>query len=222
MKDLPDNFDIESPELRGEEQVNHRLMDAGSGEHELPQADQAPGNILVPLTLSAGSGAALVVAGNLARATKARLTLLHVVQLSIVGEERGVHRERLVRDLVQEAELKLKELASGLGGAVATEVLVCEGHPSAAILEAARRLSADTIVMVTHGQRRWTKWLHRNTAAAVVRQAACGVVLVSCARPGQVISLTLVDRTKANQPSGWSLNEITAWFPHHGVNLGRA
>ena len=65
-----------------------------------------------------------------------------------------------------------------MGGQVTTEVLVCEGRPAEVIVETAKRLHADTIVMRTHGSRGWLKWLHRNTALKVMRQATCTIRLV--------------------------------------------
>ena len=62
-----------------------------------------------------------------------------------------------------------------MGDQVIAEVLVCEGRPADAIVETARRLQADTIVMSTHGRRGWLKWLHRNTALNVMRQALCTI-----------------------------------------------
>ena len=144
-----------------------------------PRFSPVPKSILVPLTLSGGSYAALAIARNLACESNAKLTLLHVVHLNIAGEERGIHRMRLVNELRRNAELQLKELAIGMCGSVAAEVVVCEGRPADAIVQTATRLKTDTIVMHTRSHRGWSKWLHRRTAAKVVRQAPCGVLLVS-------------------------------------------
>jgi len=40
-------------------------------------------------------------------------------------------------------------------------------------------LQADTIVMCMRSYRGWLKWLHRNTALNVMRQAPCTIQLVS-------------------------------------------
>jgi nucleotide-binding universal stress UspA family protein len=138
--------------------------------------------ILVPLALSGDSRAALAVARQLAGESGAKLVLLHVVQLNIAGEERGIPRARLLQELCRDAGLQLQPLAASLGAPAAAEVLVCAGRPAEAIVETAGHLRADAIVMGTHGHRGWLKWLHRNTALNVRRRVPCIVWLVAPAR----------------------------------------
>ncbi len=167
---------------RGEYHASHRVPAAAQGENDGRNEDRpafAPKTILVPLALSGSSHAALVAARNLARESQARLVLLHVVQLNIAGEERGIQRTRLLNELCRDAEFQLQQLADCLCDPVTTEILVCEGRPAEAIVETAKRLQANTIVMCTHGCRGWLKWLHRNTALKVMRQAPCTIRLVS-------------------------------------------
>jgi len=130
------------------------------------------------VAVSGDSSPALAIAGNLACESQARLVLLHVVQLNIAGEERGIQRARLLDELARDAEIQLRELAGGMGGPVCADILVCHGHPAEAIVETARRLPADTIVMPMHDHRGWRKWLHRNTALNVARQVPCRIWLV--------------------------------------------
>ena len=166
---------------RGEYHVSHRGLDSAQGDNNDRNEARpafAPKIILVPLALSGSPHPALATARNLARESQAKLVLLHVVQLNIAGEERGIPRTRLLHELCRNAEFQLQQLADCLGGQVPTEILVCEGRPAAAIVETARRLQADTIVMCTHGYRGWSKWLHRNTALNVVRQWSCSVRLL--------------------------------------------
>ena len=167
---------------RGEYHASHRVLNSTPDENDGRNEDRpafAPKIILVPLALSGSSHAALTLARNLARESQARLVLLHVVQLNIAGEERGIQRTRLIHELCRNAEFQLQQLVDCLGDQVTTEILVCEGHPAEAIIETARRLQADTIVMSTHGYRGWRKWLHRNTALKVMRQAPYTIRLVS-------------------------------------------
>ncbi|HUI08625.1 MAG TPA: universal stress protein [Verrucomicrobiae bacterium] len=154
--------------------------------------------ILVPVTLADGSRAAVAVAANLAKESGASLALLHAVQLSIAGEERGIPRTRLVDDLCREAESQLRQLLQSVTLQTPTEIIVREGRPAGMIVESARCLAVDAIVMFTHGYRGWLRWLHRNTALQVLRHAPCPVWLVSPGRRDG-ISLVLVDRATANQ-----------------------
>jgi nucleotide-binding universal stress UspA family protein len=134
------------------------------------------------VALSGDSRAALAVARQLAGESGAKLVLLHVVQLNIAGEERGIPRARLLGELCRDAEIQLQPLAASPGVSASAEVLVCAGRPVEAIVETARQLQADKIVMGTHGHRGWLKWLHRNTALKVMRHAPCIVWLVAPAR----------------------------------------
>jgi nucleotide-binding universal stress UspA family protein len=186
---------------RGEYHASHRERKSAPGENDARNEDRpafAPEIILVPLALSGSSHAALKLARNLARESQARLVLLHVVQLNIVGEERGIQRTRLLNELCRNAEFQLQQLADCLGGQVTTEVLVCEGRPADAIVETARRLQADTIVMSTYGSRGWLKWLHRNTALNVTRQAPCTTLLISPGRRDDIVNFMVVDPLNNN------------------------
>ena len=135
--------------------------------------------IVVPIELSHGSRDTLALAAQLPRKSRAQLVFFHVVQLNITGEERGIHRTRLLSEMCRAANFELKQLAALVGDDVLTEVVVSDGRPAEAIVEAARRLAADAIVMSARPHRRWLKWLHRNTASNVIRQAPCPVVLIS-------------------------------------------
>jgi nucleotide-binding universal stress UspA family protein len=198
------NTEFPFAEGRVESNLRRRVRDSGDVGNDFNDKtgfSRVPKSILVPLTLSSGSYAALAVARHLALESNAKLTLLHVVQLNIAGEERGIHRARLVGELCRNAELQLTELAIGMCGSAAAEALVCEGRPADAIVQTARRLKSDTIVMHTRRHRGWTNWLHPNTAVRVVRQAPCGILLVSPAKPGNKLNLMFVDRTSINRQS---------------------
>ncbi|MGB8369933.1 MAG: universal stress protein [Limisphaerales bacterium] len=186
---------------RDEFHVSHQALNSLQSENDARNEDRsafAPKIILVPLALSGSSHAALVTARNLACESQAKLVLLHVVQLNIAGEERGIQRTRLLHELCRSAEFQLQQLADGLGDQVAAEILVCEGRPAEAIVETARRLQADTIVMCTHGCRGWLKWLHRNTALKVMRQASCTMWLVSPGERDATVNFKVVDPLNHN------------------------
>ncbi len=189
---------------RGEYHASHQGQNPAQGENDDWNEDRpafAPEIILVPLALSGSSHAALATARNLACESQARLVLLHVVQLNIAGEERGIQRTRLLRELCRNAEFQLQQLADCRGGQVTAEILVCEGRPAEVIVETARRLQADTIVMCSHGHRGWLKWLHRNTALNVMRQTPCTMLLISPGRSDDTVNVMVV--------SPWNTNSKT-------------
>jgi universal stress protein A len=189
-------------EGQGESQANHRVLNPAQGEHDARNEQChafAPRIVLVPLTLSSSSHAALAIAKRLACESQARLVLLHVVQLNIAGEERGIQRTRLLKGLCRNAEIELQQLADSLGDQAAAQILVCEGRPAEAIVETARRLRADTIVMCAHSHRGWLKWFHRHTARQVIRQAPCRVWLVSSEQREARGNFTKADRSTINR-----------------------
>jgi nucleotide-binding universal stress UspA family protein len=186
---------------RDEYHASHGVLNSAQVENDDRNEDRpafAPKIILVPLALSGSSHPALAIARNLARESQARLVVLHVVQLNIAGEERGIQRTRLLHELCRNAEFQLQQLADCLGDQVATEVLVCEGRPAEAIVETAKRLQADTIVICTHGYRGWLKWLHRNTALNVTRQAPCTMLLISPGSCDDTVNFMIVNPLNNN------------------------
>ena len=153
--------------------------------------------ILVPVTLSKKQHCALAFALSLARKCSGTITLLHAVQLNIVGEERGIPRTQLVRLLCREAESELSRLADSIGTSIPIEVVVDEGRPAETIVEKANSLAADAIVLGTRGYRGGLKRLSRTTADRVVRHAPCPVWLVSHDWQDKgLATVTFVDRPR--------------------------
>ncbi len=122
--------------------------------------------------------------------------------MNIAGEEHGNPRTDLFHELCRNAEIQLRELANSMGGRAAAEILVGEGRPAEAIVETARRLDADMIIMHIHSHRGWLKWLHRNTALQVARQAPCRIWLVSQGKAAETVQLVSVDRARIDGFSG--------------------
>ena len=150
--------------------------------------------ILVPLTLSDHSRAALPIALRLAREAEANIVLLHLVPAIVKKSPNGPMHCDVAVQLRRVAEIELNQLASEISPQVPVEVVICEGRPAEMIVQQADALGADVIVMCSHGYHGWLKWLHRNTALQVLRHAPCGVWLVS---PGKNETVTL---TMAHPP----------------------
>ncbi len=171
------------------------------------------GTILVPLGLSESAHSSLAIARNLALESGATLVLLHAVWLNIAGEERGIHSFRLVLELCREAEAQLDELAGQLGGGVETKVIVHQGLSADVILETARHLRADAIIMQTHARRGWRKWFHRNTASRVIQKSSCPVWLVGQSAVAGKIDLVVIDNAALERAASRpGLNENSAAF----------
>jgi nucleotide-binding universal stress UspA family protein len=169
--------------------------------------------ILVPLTLSRSSHGSLTVARKLARETNARLVLLHVVQFRAARQQLRIRQARLTAELYQNAEMQLNQLARSTNNQADVDIVVSVGNPTEKIVETARRLAADLIVLSTHGCRGWSKWLHRNTALHVTREAPCPVLLLSPGKQATTIDLTIVHQdTSITHPMNLAPHESPKSF----------
>jgi nucleotide-binding universal stress UspA family protein len=129
------------------------------------------GTILVPLDGSELARHALPFATFLARATHARLVLLHAYRPETLDAEADPEL-----DLIQEHD----DLARGLRerGVHATTWL-SYAEPGPAIVETAADLRADAIVMSTHGRGGVGQLMYGSVAEYVARHAAVPVILVT-------------------------------------------
>jgi nucleotide-binding universal stress UspA family protein len=138
--------------------------------------------ILAPIDFSDVSECVLAEAIELARATGARLVLLHVVQpLARMGgnaslAESGVEFASLAES---EAGRRLTELQRKLreGGVVAHAVLR-SGFAGQCIVQQAERLQADYIVIGSHGHTAFYDLIVGSTTTRVLKEASCRVVIV--------------------------------------------
>ena len=140
--------------------------------------------LLVPLDFSATSGNLLQAAASLAKSLGARLVVLHVLQpIAPIGDPMMMPDLAQVTSMQKSAEedarAQLKracEKAAELGVVVEPELR--DGPASAVILERARALPADLVVMGSHGHTALYDLLLGSTSHAVLKKAPCPVVIV--------------------------------------------
>ena len=139
--------------------------------------------ILVATDFSKTSAKALTGAIDLAKAQRAKLTILHayVPLVPLVPEqyiEAGTW-DRIDTESRRWAERQLVKLAARArkSGVRATPALVI-GDPSRQIVRTARSLRADLIVVGTHGRRGLTKFFLGSVAERVIATAACPVMTI--------------------------------------------
>lgn len=140
-----------------------------------------PRNILVPTDLSEGAEEALDYACELARLFGATIHLVNVIGIPSLGvPELGVALTSTVIDqIIRDNQAALDKLAeqkrcnTQLG-----EVLLRTGDAREVINQAAREVSADLIVMGTHGRRGVSRALLGSVTETVVRTAPCPVLTV--------------------------------------------
>lgn len=134
----------------------------------------APFRILVPTDFSASSETAFSLAIALASANKpAEIVLLHVIEPSVPGydEELGVLEPEAL-------QTKMQLLGAGRVSEVEMQTKLVHGDPSSAIVQTARELKSDVILMGSHGRSAMVQFLMGSTAKAVLRRAGCPVLTV--------------------------------------------
>lgn len=135
--------------------------------------------ILVPIDFSDCSLDALEYAVQVARRSGASIRLLHVLEPVSYGLDFSllhVAKRDKMREVIRE---RLSDLAKALVEAqVRTDVELHGGLPPDSILERAKTLQADLIVMGTHGRRGLSHTISGSVAEAVLRKSSCPVLTV--------------------------------------------
>jgi Universal stress protein UspA and related nucleotide-binding proteins len=137
--------------------------------------------ILVPHDFSPPSRKAFKYAYRFAKAFGSRITLLHVLEpasspnfmelpgASAFSEKELASAKKNLRVLLSQAEV---------GGLKETQSALRRGIASHEIVEAAKDLDVDLIVIATHGYTGWKHFCIGSTAERVVRAAPCPVLVV--------------------------------------------
>ncbi|HSD11000.1 MAG TPA: universal stress protein [Candidatus Binatia bacterium] len=140
--------------------------------------------ILVPTDLSGASMPAEDLAADLARTLDAEVLLLFCAEpldatsVLTASEVASFLQEQ---DKAARAELERRALRMGKR-APRVQSLVVAGMASSAIIEAARKLGADLIVIGTHGRTGFSRFMIGSVAERVVRTAPCPVLTVRSSR----------------------------------------
>jgi nucleotide-binding universal stress UspA family protein len=141
-----------------------------------------PKNILCAIDFSSGAAQILRWATLFATAFRARLEIFHAdwweppryftsAQLESLASQAQQHRRA--------AEAELRRIAQEiLGSEHGYETRVDSGHPAVLILQRAKALPADLIVVGSHGRTGLARWRLGSVAEDVVRQAAPPVLVV--------------------------------------------
>ena len=140
--------------------------------------------ILCPVDLSETSGHALDQAVALARSYNARLTVLEVSwaglpPIAYPGSASSPTRPLLLPHQLEELREELRLFAErGSAAGVAMDLLIREGAVVPMILEEARTIGADLIVIGTHGRSGFDHLLLGSVTEKVLRKAECAVMTV--------------------------------------------
>ena len=140
----------------------------------------SPRTILVPVDFSEPAREALDYAVAFASQFRARLVVLHVVEIPYVGSGLGEIElppvDTEIRGSVTDHLAKI--VAEHVGDRLPAETLTRSGQPWYEITEAARESDVDLIIIGTHGYTGLKHVLMGSTAERVVRHATCPVLVV--------------------------------------------
>ena len=138
--------------------------------------------IVCPTDFSDPSYEGLRVAREFAEHFPAELILVHIIFPGpiIPGvAEPGFHIPATLESLQQTAEKSLQDLTrKKMLENVAVRTVVVSGKPAYEIVDLADREKADIIVIATHGESGWRKFLFGSVTEKVIRMASCPVLTV--------------------------------------------
>lgn len=136
--------------------------------------------ILVPIEFHQGSAASLERAVELASKLGAEITVLHVWQMPVYGFPvvgTSIPVAELGKTIETSARQALEELVKEHEGqGVQLRTMLRVGTPWEQILEVAKELDADLIVMATHGRKGVPRALLGSVAEKVIRMSSVPVL----------------------------------------------
>lgn len=138
-------------------------------------------HLLVTTDFSDAALAGVQEAGRLARRLGARLTLLYAVEDRLppmVLAASDLSRDQLLNRHRKSAEDSLRSYAAEHLPGLEVDCRVRVGRPPEEVVEAARELKADLIVLSTHGYGFLGQVLFGSTAERILHHAPCPVVVV--------------------------------------------
>jgi universal stress protein A len=145
------------------------------------QAPIAIKKILAPTDFSPASKKALEYALRFAGESHSEITLLHILESVVPLTFEGISMPAPAPETESsEAEESLKALVASARrrGGSKVRATFRRGIASHEIVEAAKELDVDLIVMATHGYTGWKHFAIGSTAERVVRAAPCPVLVV--------------------------------------------
>ncbi len=177
-----------APSLSSLDDITERNLEAGHRNEPLKtESADAPSKspfrlkrILVPVDFSDCAKKALQYAIPMAKQHDASLTLLYVLPTQYaVGEFGGLDYASLEVELRVSGEKELAQLAvDEVRGEVPTNTILRSGPPALEIIEAARELPADLIIISTHGYTGLKHVMLGSVVEHVVQKAPCPVLVV--------------------------------------------
>jgi nucleotide-binding universal stress UspA family protein len=139
--------------------------------------------IICSTDFSDSSFKGLKVANELADHFGAQVILLHVIApmptMAGAGAPTGFHIPPVLKEMEGQAAQELERLQSEkFETSIDVRTMVIYGQPANEIVRVAEEEKADIIVIATHGQSGWTRFISGSVTERVVRTASCPVLMV--------------------------------------------
>jgi nucleotide-binding universal stress UspA family protein len=139
--------------------------------------------IIAPTDFSDPARAGVEAAAELAEQQSAEMILVYAIpRMPLVPAPHGAGaagQVALEQEMRESADRALGEMVgSQIPPGVTARHRVLSGDPAGQIVEAAREEGADLIVMATHGETGWRRFVSGSVAEKVVRLAECPVLSV--------------------------------------------
>jgi nucleotide-binding universal stress UspA family protein len=134
--------------------------------------------ILVAIDRSEFAAHAVRVASDLATAVSGQIGLVHVIDVTLIGNEAGVPAAELRALQRRDGQGLLDAAASAMSAHPQPWKFLHEGTAWKEIIRSAREWPADVIVVGTHGRSGLRRFLLGSIAEGVVRHAPCPVMVV--------------------------------------------
>ncbi len=142
--------------------------------------------ILAPVDFSSATDWVIAAAASLARSFAGRVVLLNITQPpTVVGDYGGlmVDVAEMTQQMAKSALAELERLEERLeNDFIEVAIIQLTGTPVSSILEQAKTLPADYIVLGSHGHTAFYDLLVGSTANGVLKRATCPVVIVPAAK----------------------------------------
>jgi universal stress protein A len=137
-------------------------------------------NILVPSDFSSASDNAFKYALHFGQHFGAQLHVIHVLESVLSPQFAGVPEAPVFSNKeLAAAEENLREWAESSGAAdIGAKLVLRNGFPAHEIVEAAKDLAVDLVIIATQGLTGWKHFCIGSTAERVVRAAPCPVLVV--------------------------------------------
>ena len=138
-------------------------------------------NILVPVDLTEAAAYAARYATTLAQAHQARLYVLHVkAPYPVHGRVAAGALEHVQQQRSQREQAELSELIpDSIKNSISVKEIQLTGTPMArVIIEKARELEVDVIVMPVYRHKGWMRIFKANVTQQVIQNAPCSVFVV--------------------------------------------